>query len=208
MESGGLPGWVSFLAMQSLWWAAGIFFVAALVEMWFPPFPGDSIFFLGLVSLQAGGRPVWGAILASSLGAFAGFALLYWLGMAKGRAVIQKRTSGLFSPSGLPKVESWFRRWGVIVIVFGRFLAGVRSAVPLAAGVGAYPLAPTMFLGMLSILIWNALLAYLALLLHQNWTAVGFYWRTYNTAIWIILVAGLVVLAVRYWLRRRSTRKA
>jgi len=203
----GAASWLSFLTALSLWWTFGVFFIAAFTEMWFPPCPGDSIFFFGLVTLQAGGMPVYSAFVASSLGGFTGFALLYWLGRARGRRAFRPESKGLFSLKSLTRVEAWFQRWGGLVIVFGRFLAGVRSAVPLVAGVGNYPRARTLVLGGVSVLIWNGLLATLALVVHENWDTVARHWRAISIAFWIVVgVIGLLA-AVRYGVKKRSSRK-
>ncbi len=194
------PDWLSNWAVQSIWWTLGFFFVAALAEMLFPPFPGDAVLFLGLITLQTSDIPVARGIIAATLGGLAGFSLLFWLGRAKGRAIFIKRNSGLFSLDRLHKVEAWFKKWGVLVIIFGRFLAGVRSAVPIAAGVGDYPIARTMVFGGVSILIWNGLLAFFAVVLHQNWDRFREAWQTYNLLLWVIL--GIVVLIIMWRVNR------
>jgi membrane-associated protein len=205
-DPGGVGSWFSVLVLQSLWWGFGIFFIAALTEMWFPPFPGDAVFFFGLVTLQAHDLSVYGAFLGSSLGGLVGFTLLYWLGRARGRRLFGRQETGLFSVTGLERVERWFHRWGGIVIVMGRFLAGVRSAVPLVAGVGDYPKVAAVSLGAVSILIWNGLLAVVAVVLHANWDRVSVYWRTYSVAVWTVIIVVALVGAVRFLMHRRGGR--
>ena len=125
----------------------------------------------------------------------------------RGRRAFRPESKGLFSLKSLTRVEAWFQRWGGLVIVFGRFLAGVRSAVPLVAGVGNYPRARTLVLGGVSVLIWNGLLATLALVVHENWDTVARHWRAISIAFWIVVgVIGLLA-AVRYGVKKRSSRK-
>lgn len=200
------PDWLSHWAVQSIWWTIGFFFVASIVEMLFPPFPGDAVLFLGLVTLQAADIPVARGIIAATIGGLVGFGLLFWLGKHKGRAIFIRRNKGMFSLDRLHKVESWFRRWGALVIIFGRFLAGIRSAVPIVAGVGDYPTARTMVLGGISVLIWNGLLALFAVVLHQNWDKFRGMWQTYNLLIWVVL--GIVVLIILWRVNRPKKRSA
>lgn len=202
-----LPDWLSYWAVQSLWWTFGIFFIAAITEMIFPPFPGDAVLFLGLITLQSAEISVWRGLIASTLGGLAGFALLYWFGRIKGRALFIRRNAGLFSLERLHRVEAWFKRWGVWVIVFGRFLAGVRSAVPIVAGVGDFPPATTMSYGALSIAIWNGLLAVAAIVLHTNWDRFRSAWQTYNLLIWILLGIGVLIFVWRMN-RARGAKRA
>lgn len=194
------PDWLSHWAVQSFWWTFGFFFIAAITEMIFPPFPGDAVLFLGLITLQTSEIPVARGIVAATLGGLVGFAFLFWLGRAKGRAVFIKRDKGMFSLDRLHRVEAWFKKWGVLVIIFGRFLAGIRSAVPIVAGVGDYPVTRTMIFGGISILIWNGLLAMFAVVLHHNWDRFRQVWQTYNLLIWIVV--GIVVLVIMWRVNR------
>jgi membrane protein DedA with SNARE-associated domain len=194
--------WFTSMAVQSFWWTIGIFFIAALTEMLFPPFPGDAVFFLGLVSLEAGGVSVIGAFAAAALGGMAGFVALYWLGRWQGRELFIRRNRGVLSVRHLERVEAWFKRWGAAVIIFGRFLAGVRSAVPLAAGVGDYPLVSTVSYGAVSILVWNGLLASLALLAHAKWDFLSSVFRAYSVVAWVVLVA--LAAGLFFWFRARK----
>ncbi len=200
------PDWLSNWAIQSAWWTFGFFFITAITEMIFPPFPGDAVLFLGLVTLQTADIPVARGIVAATLGGLAGFSLLFWLGRAKGRAVFISRNKGMFSLDRLHRVEAWFARWGALVIIFGRFLAGIRSAVPLVAGVGDYPVARTMIFGGISILLWNVLLAVSAVALHHNWDRFRSVWQTYNLLIWVVL--GVVVLIIMWRVNRPKKNTA
>lgn len=201
-----VEAWVTFWTIESLWWTFGVFFIAALVEMWFPPFPGDAVYFIGLATMSAKGEPAWLAITAACIGGLVGFAGLYWLGRAKGRHWFAKRERGLISHNTLHRLEDWFRHWGGWVIIAGRFLMGIRSAVPLVAGIGDYPRERALALGLASIVIWNGLLAAGALLLGQNWEAVSSILSTYSKVFWTIGGIVLLIWIARLFLQKRRTR--
>ncbi len=199
--------WFALHSIESLWWAFGLFFAAALVEMLFPPFPGDAVYFFGLVTLAANGSSVYGSIIAACAGGTVGFVAVYWIGQIYGRKFFMKRQSGLWSQKSLAKVEHWIARWGGWVIIFGRFLSGVRALIPLVAGIGSYPMTRSFLLGALSIVIWNGLLATVALVLGENWDTISHTYNTYNYIFW--LVAGCLILlwvGRWYWQRRRQTQ--
>jgi len=199
-----LDSWISFASLESVWWAFGIFFVAALVEMWFPPFPGDAVYFIGLWSMSSGDAAVWVALVAAFCGGFVGFVGLYWLGSARGRRIFMRKPTGMWSEKTLLRIEGWFQRWGGWVIVFGRFFAGVRSAVPLVAGVGSFPRTRALVFGGISIVIWNGLLAVGALTLGHNWAYVSKILKTYNIAFWIAAVVALAGWGLWKLMRRRT----
>jgi membrane protein DedA with SNARE-associated domain len=198
-----LDGLNHFWSVQSLWWTFGIFMVVSITEMWFPPFPGDAFYFVGLISVSAGDASVASVILATCMGGFVGFASLYWLGSAKGRDLFHQRSSGFWSPGTLARVERWFTHWGGWVIIFGRFLPGVRSAVPLVAGISLFPCTRALIFGAISIVIWNGLLATAALLLGANWDHVSRIWDTYNLLFWAVALCLILFWAVRFFRRRK-----
>jgi membrane protein DedA with SNARE-associated domain len=195
---------IRFWSVQPLWWTFGIFMVAAITEMWFPPFPGDAFFFVGLASASAGDFSTANVIAGTCIGGCIGFASLYWLGRAKGRNLFNRRKSGILSPPTLARVERWFARWGGWVIVFGRFLSGVRSAVPLVAGIGLYPTARALGLGAVSVLVWNGLLAIAALLLGANLDRISGIWNTYNLLFWVAAICFILFWTIRFFRRRRT----
>lgn len=202
-----IDAWFAATAVDSLWWAFGLFFTAALVEMIFPPFPGDAVYFLGLVSIAARSDSAVAPIIASFLGGLVGFTALYWLGRIQGRRLFLRKPTGLLSEQTLHKMEHWLTRWGGWVIIFGRFLAGVRSAVPLVAGVGLYPRTQAIALGAISIVIWNGLLAAGALELGQNWGSVSRIVKAYNTLFWTAAIVIAILWGARFFWRRRKTRQ-
>ncbi len=193
---------VHFWSVQSIWWTFGIFMLAAITEMWFPPFPGDAFFFVGLVSISAGDLSVVSVITASCTGGCLGFASLYWLGNAKGRALFS-RPSGFWSHATLARVERWFAHWGGWVIVFGRFLTGVRSAVPLVAGISLYPRTRAIAFGAVSVVLWNGLLATAALSLGANWESLSRVFSTYNLVFWVAVLCFILFWTVRLFRRKK-----
>ena len=199
--------WFAVHSLESFWWAFGLFFAAALVEMLFPPFPGDAVYFFGLVTLAASGTSVYGSIIAACIGGTVGFVVVYWIGQNYGRKFFLKRKSGLWSQQSLEKVEHWLTRWGGWVIIFGRFLSGVRALVPLVAGIGAYPRTRAIVLGAISIVIWNGLLATVALVLGRNWEYISNTYATYNYIFWVIAGVAIILWAARFLLNRRRQQR-
>jgi len=200
-----LPSWLTALWLQSFWWTMAMFFVAALLEMVFPPFPGDAAYFVGLVTVQSAGQSIAAPFIAAWLGGLLGFVILFWFGCTKGRGLFKENRKGMLSIESLHRVEHWFARWGGIVILLGRFFSGIRSAIPLAAGIGDHSTTSAMTLGGLSILIWNGFLATVALILHQNWETVGRLLKTYSTGVYIVIGVFIVFWFVK---RRRNTQLA
>jgi membrane protein DedA with SNARE-associated domain len=61
---------------------------------------------------------------------------LYWVGKKYGNRVVEhRRFQKIMSPAVLSKLEGKFKKWGMLVVFFGRHFLGLRAQVFLVAGV-------------------------------------------------------------------------
>ncbi|MGO9613109.1 MAG: DedA family protein [Dissulfurispiraceae bacterium] len=100
------------------------------------PIPEDSILVLcGFLISHDIVEPV-PAILTVYTGLLISDFLLYAFGKKYGRAiVVHKRFRKVLSSQWLSKLEEMFAKRGVLIVLFGRHLAGLRAQIFLAAGV-------------------------------------------------------------------------
>src|SRR5437868_15312380 len=87
--------------------------------------------------LAAQGRlSLAGVILASTLGAYLGAALMYWLSLWLGRPlVVRFGRFILFPPKKLEEAEHWLGRYEAGGVFFARLLPGVRHLISIPAGI-------------------------------------------------------------------------
>jgi membrane protein DedA with SNARE-associated domain len=87
--------------------------------------------------LAAQGRfSLTGVILASTLGAYLGAAVMYWLSLWLGRPlVVRFGRFILFPPKKLDEAEHWLARYEAGGIFFARLLPGVRHLISIPAGI-------------------------------------------------------------------------
>src|SRR5207248_3488014 len=88
--------------------------------------------------LAAQGRlSLAGVILASTLGAYLGAALRYWLSLWVGRPlVVRFGRFILFPPKKLEEAEHWLARYEAGGVCFARLLPGVRHMISIPACIG------------------------------------------------------------------------
>jgi membrane-associated protein len=127
---------------------------------------------------------------------------LYLVSRRFGRRLVEGRFADLvhLSPERLARAERWFKRYGVIAIIFGRHIPGFRVPITVAAGIFkvSYPLFAASVA--VSTAIWAGVFIVIGinfgprleafLSLHRE-----LYW------LWAAIVVTLVILA----LRRRNT---
>jgi membrane protein DedA with SNARE-associated domain len=107
--------------------------------------------------ITASGLDFWSIWIAASLGAAFGDWLSYWLG-----ATFQDRVRIWWPlskyPEMMPKGEAFFKKWGWMAVVIGRFSGPLRATVPLIAGVTRMPLMPFQLANFGSAFLWAGVL--------------------------------------------------
>jgi membrane protein DedA with SNARE-associated domain len=100
------------------------------------PFPEDSILLLsGFLAAQNHIRPLQTFLVIYSGLLITDF-LLYSVGKKYGtRLVEHKKFQKTLTATRLAKLEEKFRRWGALVVFFGRHVLGLRAQIFLVAGV-------------------------------------------------------------------------
>jgi membrane-associated protein len=185
-----------------------LLFVASFLEYVFPPVPGDLVAVLGAWYATHGGLS-WTVLFVSlTLGATAGTAFDWRLGVWLGARLEGRAAVGRLDRDRLEKFERAYRRWGGLLLVVNRFLPGVRAFFFVAAGAARIPLWKVLLYGGVSAALWNVLLLGAGALLAKNEQELLGMFARYDKAAWIA-VALACALAIAVWARRRlrSARK-
>jgi len=100
------------------------------------PFPEDGILLLsGLLTAHHVIRPLPAFFVVYSGLLMTDF-LLYSAGKRYGRRLVEhRRFQKIITNERLTKLEGKFKKWGVLVVFFGRHLLGLRTQIFLVAGV-------------------------------------------------------------------------
>lgn len=204
-ELGGLVG-VAARAIDALGeWGVGVF---TLAETVLPPIPSEVILPLAGYLAKQGSLNLLLIFVTSTLGAYLGALLLYWLGAKLG---LERSIRGL---SKLPLVDredferaaGWFRRHGRSSIFFGRLLPGVRSLISLPAGASAMPLGMFSLYTIAGSGLWNGALIGLGYLLGTQYRLIEQYSRFLNYAVYTAIAVTVVLLVVRRAKRAKANR--
>ncbi|MGE5508926.1 MAG: DedA family protein [Chitinophagales bacterium] len=114
---------------------AAVLGVAGLLNVFFPPLPIEALALAaGAVAGAGYGSPfvIW---LACATGMAVGSTLLYLLAANQGHALLRHAFIARQVPEqALARVESWFGRYGVLTIFFGKLIPGLSFATVLASG--------------------------------------------------------------------------
>lgn len=186
-------------------WGVGLF---TLAETVFPPIPSEVILPLAGFLTRQGTMNMALVLVTSTLGAYVGALLLYWLGAWLGleRSIRWLSRLPLMDRDDFEKAADWFRRHGRSAIFFGRLLPGVRSLISLPAGAERMHLGTFSAFTIAGSVIWNGLLISLGALLGAQYRLIDEYSRFLNYAVYAALAFVVASLIVRGLRRRRNSR--
>jgi len=142
-------------------WAYGVLFLLVVLDVFFPPVPGEIALVTSGVLAASGDLSILPVLAAATAGAMAGDHVSY----AIGRSLRGYHRGRLFrrAQSRLPRAEAELAARSASAIVLGRFIPFGRTAVTLASGILRLPWSRFVALDGFAALVWatqGALLGY------------------------------------------------
>jgi membrane-associated protein len=115
-----------------------LFIIFAETGLFFGFFlPGDSLLFVaGLLSTSKYiDQPVWLLIIFLVIAAFSGTCVGYYFGAWAKRYFKPKEENLFYKPRYIEMARDFYKRYGMMAFIVGRFLPIVRTFVPILAGI-------------------------------------------------------------------------
>jgi membrane protein DedA with SNARE-associated domain len=190
-------------------------FAFAVLENFIPPVPGDTIMIFGAFLVGIGRLNYLYVFLSTTAGSVLGFMGLFFLGRYLEREFFMKRDIAFFKKENIIRGEQWFGRYGYAVILFNRFLPGLRSVVSIVSGISLLNPLWVVLCSLVSAGFWNLLWLQTGYLLGNNWETVkekaAEIFARYNLygaiAIAVFLALAFVAYNLRkLWRGRRTSR--
>lgn len=179
-------------------WVYLVLFFACFIENILPPFPGDSFIAAagGLVALQR--LDFVPTVILALSGGISSVMVLYYFGNNYGRKYFEKKNFKYFSIKDIALMEAKLQKWGAFVLIFSRFLVGIRAGVAVAAGIGRYPAMLMFFYSTISYFLFTVLIILVAIGAVENLDIIMTYLTKYSLIIWPVII----VLIAMYFFRR------
>lgn len=156
------------------------------------PFSGYLVstgrFDLNLVALSGALGNVVGSLVAYAIGYFGHERLVRRFVRKFGKFI-------LISENELDYTEELLRRWKDLVVLGSRVVPGVRTVISLPCGFAKLPIYRFIILTFIGSLVWSYFLAWIGMVLGENWDTLGPYFHQVDA---LIVVVGL--LAVSYYI--------
>lgn len=184
-----------------------VLLVIPFIENIFPPSPSDLIVVICGSLISAGVINFIPALILSSIGSELGFLFLYYLGAQTDRKIIQKGKIRFIDLSLLVKAEDWFNRYGYAIILFNRFISGIRSIISYFAGLSELKFKRTLILSSISAVMWNVILLLLGLFFGNNIDVVDKWLESYSKLIYAVIALIVIGLLIRFIIMKMKSKK-
>ena len=193
--------------LQELGYAGLVVLMA--VEHIFPPIPSELVLPLAGFEVGRGNLSLAGAIAASTAGSLLGASALYAIARHGGRSAILRLQRVLrIGEDDLARAERRSQRHSAWMVVLGRMVPGLRSAVSLPPGLIRMPFTRYLALTLVGSTVWNTALIVAGQQLGSRWSQVAHVVDPIAQSV-LIAIIPLTVLAllVRHRRRTRADRR-
>ena len=184
-----------------------------MIENLFPPIPSEVILTFGGFMTTTTELNIPLMIVAATIGAVVGAAILYGIGtlldVERLDKIVDKYGNILrITHADIHKADSWFDRYGFWTVFFCRFVSLIRSLISLPAGMANMNFGLFLLFTTVGTVIWNTVLIYLGAAVGSQWETIVHYMDIYSNVAYVIL--GIIGIAVIIWYirKRKQTVKA
>ena len=207
-----LPGFLNSLAGPLNHYGLLAIFALVLLEDFGIPVPGETVLIAGAVYAGSGRLNVVAVGCVAFLAAILGDNIGYAIGRFGGRAVVLRWGKYVFiTPERLDKAEEFFGRHGGKIIVFARFIEGLRQANGIIAGIAEMHWLRFVAFNALGAALWVGTWVCAGYFAGQHIGAIYAYVTRYSYYVLIVLavlLAGYILLGVRRAVRKRRPAAA
>jgi len=176
----------------------GAILFAMFLENLIPPIPSELIMPLGGFYVSQGQLDFFPVVLAGLLGTVIGALPWYGIGKLVNEERLEKwlekngRWIGI-NPHDLARSRTWFNRYGVSLVFWGRLVPGVRTLISVPAGVELMPITPFLIWTTAGSLIWTLFLTITGYYLGDNYSNIGKWISPFSS-----IFKNLIILSISF----------
>ena len=179
---------------------------AMFLENIIPPIPSEIIMPLGGFFVYQQKLNFYILVFSGLFGTVVGSMPWYYLG----KLVNEKKLSNFLDKRGkyigitsndLAKSKSWFDKYGVSLVFWGRLIPGIRTLISVPAGMELMPLRKFLIWTTLGSLIWNVILSYAGFVFGENYQIIETYLDQIKYIVKPILVLIFIYFFIKFVLR-------
>ncbi len=179
--------------------------IALSLEYLFIPFPAETILILAGAMWHQGVFAFWPLVLIATVGAFIGSWLGYFIGAWLGRPMLLRFGKYVrLTEKKLQQVEQQFSRFAIFLLLFGRWIAGVRVIVTYIAGLNAMNRSLYLLITLISSALFSTLFIVAGASIDASYRIIAQYLITHLFISTLIFLTLLAVLIFWYYRKKRQ----
>ena len=182
-------------------------FLLVVLESTLVPVPSTLVFpFAGFLAAK-GVFSLPLVLIINSVGALVGSGIGYWVGAAGGKPLLLKYGKYLLiRRKDIERTEQWFANHGKATVLIARFVPVVRHIISMPAGIARMRLVPFFVQTFIGSTLWGGFLILLGYYMGEHWDTVANKIKRFDLVIGVTIVVAVLVIAVRFFLKRRRER--
>jgi membrane-associated protein len=166
--------------------------------------PGDTLLIAGGIFASQNKLSLGWLIVVCFLATVAGYQVGYILGKRAGPRIFTRKDGILFRRDYMDHTEKFFKRYGWKTILIARFIAVVRTIVPLVAGMGRMNERLFLIFNVIGGLLWSAGLIFLSFWVGTRVPNLDKYLEVFVVVAVVLTWAGLLFELYKKRARRRE----
>jgi len=139
-----------------------------------PPIPSELIIPFAGFAAANGDLNLFGVLAAATVGAVVGMLPWYYAGRLFGLDRVRYLADRFgrvmaFNADEIDMAVGWFRRFGPVIVLFGRLIPLIRTLISIPAGLSRMTLPVFLLASTTGALIWNTILTMAGYILHEHY---------------------------------------
>jgi len=181
-----------------------------LIENIIPPIPSEIVLPFAGFQVAEGAMNLPLVLLVTTLGAFAGTSVFYYLGRLLGDQRVRHLITRfgryvLLREADYDEALALFHQRGSKVVFWARFMPGVRSLISLPAGVAGMSFRRFAVFTLAGTVLWNSVLVLAGMFLGSRWELVLEVVDRLESVLWVLL--GVLVVGWFVWQRSKQAKR-
>jgi membrane protein DedA with SNARE-associated domain len=190
---------------QVLQWIESLGYWGIIIGLAIEVIPSEIVLGYGGYLVSQGQITFLGAVVCGSIGAVLQQWLLYAIGRYGGRPFVLKFGKYLhIKQKHVDIAESWFDRYGPVIVFTARFVPVMRQVISIPAGMARMNFTVYTLLTLVASIPWSILFVWLGRKLGDNWEQIGQEAAPYTKYIVLAALAIIIVYLVFILVRRRK----
>ncbi|HEX9062733.1 MAG TPA: DedA family protein [Clostridia bacterium] len=186
----------SFLIPLVRHYGSVVIFVSLILEYIGLPVPGEPMMsFLGFLNSKSPISIVVISIIFAIAGTFTGSFIAWFIGIKYGEPVLLKYGKYIhITKERLDASEELFRKYKTVLLLFGRYVPGVRHVVPYLSGMSKINPAVFCMYNLIGSVLWCIPFIGMGYILGEKWTVVEALVKEYSLILLFVLLYLFVII--------------